>query len=437
MPLAIMSLSGAVAIMVAAVLLPVVAWVYLALVLAGAAVFGIVRGLAHRVDAAWVESRAALAERITDVLEGADELRAWNAAERSLDQCDAISVRSENLLARSARLVAAGRAAIVLAVGSAVAASLVAVSPSVDAGHLSAAMAALLVLAPLAMADLVSPAPDAAVVDVRTRRALDRLQSQLAQSPTVEEPEHPLPIAAGPESVEAVSVTAGWGRTPVLRSFDLSVGAGSRTGVVGPSGSGKSTLAALLVRFLDPTSGSVRYGEADLRSSSLDDVRRTVGLLDDDPHIFATTVAENVRFARPGSTNAEVASALRTARLGAWVDSLPAGLDTWVGEGNRAVSGGERARLGLARVILANQPVLVLDEPTAHLDRQTATEVMAALFQGAGGRSIVLITHRPEGLDLVDEVVSLDRLARGERLEVDGDQDAAGQRSAALVMDPR
>ena len=144
--------------------------------------------------------------------------------------------------------------------------------------------------------------------------------------------------------------------------------------MVGPSGSGKSTLAALLLRFLDPVSRArSRLGGVDLRDLALDDVRRLTGLVDDDPHVFATTLVENVRLARPAAPPTP-RSRRRSAeaRLGPWLDALPDGLDTWLGDGHAQVSGGERARLGVARSLLADQPVLVLDEPTAHLDHATA-----------------------------------------------------------------
>ena len=200
----------------------------------------------------------------------------------------------------------------------------------------------------------------------------------------------------------------------------LAVRPGEHLGVTGPSGSGKSTLAATLVRFIDPVTGEVLLGGTDLRRLALDDVRARVGLVDDDPHVFASTVAENVRLARPDASDDEVRAALDRARLGPWVDDLPRGIHTHVGAGRREVSGGERARLALARAVLADPPVLVLDEPTAHLDGATARAVAAELLGSADrvGRSIVWITHGTVGLDAMDRVVRLDapspaRPARG------------------------
>jgi ATP-binding cassette subfamily C protein CydCD len=194
----------------------------------------------------------------------------------------------------------------------------------------------------------------------------------------------------------------------VLDDLCLELHPGDRLGVVGPSGSGKSTLAALLLRFVDPVGGRIAMGGRDLDALALDDVHARVGLVDDDPHVFATTVAENVRLARPSAGDGDVDAALRLARLGPWLDSLPEGIHTWVGEGHAEVSGGERARMALARSLLADQPVLVLDEPTAHLDHATAVETAETVLGAASGRSLVWITHDGVGLDRMDRVLRLE-----------------------------
>ncbi|MGN6131210.1 MAG: ATP-binding cassette domain-containing protein, partial [Nocardioidaceae bacterium] len=294
---------------------------------------------------------------------------------------------------------AAGRAAAHLAPGLGVVAGTPLTPPSV-AGPMLAQLAQL----PRARARGLVPLADAGALSVRTRAAADRLTRLADLEPAVTDPAAAHPLRAGRLAVTGVD--AGWDGSTVLHDLSLDLPAGARLGVVGPSGCGKSTLAALLLRFLDPSRGEVRLCGTDLREAALSDVRAHVGLVDDDPHVFSSTLLENVRLARPEATAAEVEQALRAARLGPWLDGLPAGLGTVLGDGHAAVSGGERARLALARALLADRPVLVLDEPTAHLDTATAAAVADALL-GLRDRTLVWITHGRAGLDRMDDVLRL------------------------------
>ncbi len=149
----------------------------------------------------------------------------------------------------------------------------------------------------------------------------------------------------------------------------------------------------------------------DLRALAQEDVRGTFALAGQDAHVFDSSIRENLRLARPDATDGELVAALRSARLDEWVASLPAGLDTLVGEEGAQLSGGQRQRLVIARALLADAPVLVLDEPNAHLDSDTAEALVRDVLAEAGDRTVLLITHRPEGLDLVDEVVTLPRVS--------------------------
>ena len=222
-------------------------------------------------------------------------------------------------------------------------------------------------------------------------------------------PAAPRPLPGAPYPLELRGVRARW--TPdgpvVLDGVDLDLPPGRRVGIVGSSGAGKSTLVAVLLRFLDIESGRVSLAGVDAAELDPDELRRVVGLVADDAHIFGSTLRENLRLARPQASDAELLAALRRAHLGGWYAGLPAGLDTWLGEGGSQLSGGERRRVALARALLANTPVLVLDEPTEGLDGATARALVADLLDAAAGRSVVLVTHRPEGLDLVEEIHEL------------------------------
>jgi ATP-binding cassette subfamily C protein CydCD len=358
-------------------------------------------------EARFVDERAELSSRITDVLEGSAELNAWRATTRALDGVDASARR----LARSAQRAISGSATArvlsTVSTGVAVAAMALVLGPVVGVS-VAPATAALLLLVPLALAEVLSPVCDAGTVSARCRRSLQRLDDLVSRPAAVREPDAPRALP----DTSAASVTVnradlGWDDTTVVSGVDLLLPPGRRVGVTGPSGSGKSTLAAALLRFIDPSAGSVELDSCDVRELRTGDVRRTIGLVDDDPHVFASTLAENVRLARPGATDTEVQQALDDAHLGAWWRSLPAGLSTLLGDGGADVSGGERARIALARSLLAQQPVLVLDEPTAHLDAATAWAVTRDLLDSAGERSVVLISHRAEDLAGLDEVVEL------------------------------
>ena len=368
----------------------------------GAAALGLSWWTARRAEAAFVRERGALSALVGSVLDGAPDLVAWQAAGRAADAVRAVAVRLARAAGRAAGGAALGRAVATLAAGVGVVAVL-----HVAAGTTSGPMLALLGLLPLALLDVLLPLADAGQLAVRTRAARERLAALACTEPAVTDPAEP--VAAGPGRDLAVErVHAGWGEEAVLRDVDLGLPAGSRVAVVGPSGSGKSTLVAVLLRFLDPQCGSVALDGRRLDRLALSDVRARIGLVDDDPHVFASTLRENLRLARPGADDAELLAALDRARLTPWVAQLPEGLDTFLGDGHADVSGGERARIGVARALLGDRRVLVLDEPTAHLDSGTA-EALAAdvLGTSADGRSVVWVTHGRAGLDRVDRVLRL------------------------------
>jgi ATP-binding cassette subfamily C protein CydCD len=373
----------------------------------GLAAYAAVRRATTHTERELVTARAALSDRVVETVDVADELVMWQAGERAVQDVGRASERVASRSVRAAIALALGRAVALLGCGLAVVVVAELLASQVADGTLSAPLAALAVLVPLALAEVVVPVNDAAVAGTRARAAQKRLDALLDQTPAVVPPLEP---HAAPETTDLVldEATASWDGEPALRALSLRVPTGARIAVTGESGSGKSTLAALLVRFLDPNGGAIALGGTSLRRLALDDVRRTVGLVDDDPHVFATTVAENVRLARPAAEDREVADALRRAGLGTWLDGLTDGLDTRLGDGGAAVSGGERARLALARSLLADQRVLVLDEPTAHLDTASAALLADHVLGENGERTVVWITHEPVGLDRVDTVVQLD-----------------------------
>ena len=181
--------------------------------------------------------------------------------------------------------------------------------------------------------------------------------------------------------------------------------------MTGPNGAGKSTLLALLGRQLELSGGRYTVDGTDVRDLPVEEVRALVAVVDDEPHVFASTLRENLRLALPiddsQSGDPELVTTLRRAGLSGWLGSLPDGLDSRLGAGGRGLSGGERARLAVARALLSGRPVLLLDEPVAHLDHATATAVLADVLGDAHGRSVVVVSHTPLSVDSYDRVLDL------------------------------
>ncbi|MFE2125782.1 thiol reductant ABC exporter subunit CydD [Streptomyces amritsarensis] len=194
------------------------------------------------------------------------------------------------------------------------------------------------------------------------------------------------------------------------RPVSLTVGPGECVALTGPSGAGKSTLLQVLLGFVRPTAGRVRIAGVDLAELSPEQWRERIAWVPQRPHLFAGTVAENVRLARPGARDSEVAAALEDAGAWEFVSALPRGAETLLGEGGVGLSAGQRQRLALARAFLADRPVLLLDEPTAALDGETEAGIVDAVRRLSAGRTVLLVVHRPALLAVADRVV---RMAAG------------------------
>ncbi len=351
-------------------------------------------------------ARRRLTDAVTRLVEQRDELATWDAQGRSLAETDRASRELERQLRHEQTATAAGRATILAATGAAVAATLGLAAGPVSAQVLGPGWAGLLVLVPLALGELLQGVPELASLEVSTREALQRIDHVVRHRPQVVEPAKPRSLEHAAD-LTLSGVSAGWGDRVAFRDLDARWRTGLRVGVCGRSGSGKSTLAAVVVRYLDPRNGQVRLGPVPLDQAALDDVRQRLLMLDDSPHLFATTVAANLRIADPGASDDHLVDTIKQAGLAQWLDELPDGLDTMVGEGHRSVSGGELTRLAVARALLAESDVLVLDEPTAHLDAPLARRVTKALMASARDRTIVLLSHRETDLAACDERVEL------------------------------
>ena len=193
-----------------------------------------------------------------------------------------------------------------------------------------------------------------------------------------------------------------------LAEFSLAVAPGETVALVGPSGAGKSTVFNLLLRFYDPDAGQVALDGVDLREASLEAVRRSFALVPQDAVIFAASVRENIRFGRPEAGDEEVRAAAEAAGAAAFLDSLPEGFDTFLGEKGTRLSGGQKQRLALARAVLRNPAVLLLDEATSALDAESERAVQAALERLMAGRTTIVIAHRLATVQKADRIVVMD-----------------------------
>jgi ATP-binding cassette subfamily B protein len=250
--------------------------------------------------------------------------------------------------------------------------------------------------------------------DVEASLALfDRIFEYLDLPIDIVEAEHPVQLRPGEllgeVRFENVSFryTAAGSEQWTLQNIDLVVPAGTRTAIVGETGAGKTTLGYLAARLYEPQEGRVTIDGVDVRDASLESLAATVGVVSQETYLFHASVRENLRFARPQATDAEIEEAARTARIHDLITSLPEGYDTIVGERGYRFSGGEKQRMAIARTVLRNPPVLVFDEATSSLDTQTEAAVQAELERLAEGRTTITIAHRLSTVRDADQIVVL------------------------------
>ncbi|MEW1689809.1 thiol reductant ABC exporter subunit CydD [Streptomyces sp. NPDC091265] len=380
------------------------------LLLAGVGVPLVSGACARHAERRLAPARADLATRITDLLGGTAELTVAGALPGRSARTREADGALTRIAARAATATALGGGLTALIAGLTVVTAALVALPAVADGRLDGVELAVVVLTPLAAFEAVTGLPLAVQYRQRVKRSAERVYEVLDAPVPVREPAAPAAAPASPFPLEVRGLSAryaGAGRDALV-SVDLTLEAGRRIAVVGPSGSGKTTLAQVLLRFLDAREGAYRIGGVEASELDGDIVRRFVGLCAQDAHIFDSSIRENLRLARTGATDGELRDALARARLLDWAEALPDGLDTLVGEHGARLSGGQRQRLALARALLADFPVLVLDEPAEHLDLPTADALTADLLAATRGRTTLLITHRLEGLDAVDEVMVLE-----------------------------
>ncbi|MEV6758637.1 thiol reductant ABC exporter subunit CydC [Streptomyces sp. NPDC051214] len=395
----------------AAVLLPQ-AGVLLGLLLAtaGFLVPALVLTLSRRTSHADKQARAELAALTVDLTRGAADLAAYGARarahERNLRACGRIAA----LERRTAWTTSVASTTVLLLQAAATIGVTWLALHAHAAGELPAVHLTVLAVLALVSFEALTPLPAAARHLAEARVSARRLADLMDTPPPVTDPATPAALTL--RALVGVDITDLRVRhapdgPPVLDGVSLHLPPGRLTVLLGASGSGKSTLIAALMRFVPYECGSIRVGGRELRDCAAADVRRVITGVTQDAHVFHTSIRANLLLAHPTATDPELREAVRKARLLTWIESLPDGWDTLLGENGSAMSGGQRQRLLLARALLADPPVLVLDEPTEGLDPETADAVLTDILHATHGRTTLLITHDPANLPPATQTLTL------------------------------
>ncbi len=387
---------SAVCVALAAIILPVAGLVLaVMLLLGGLAAPALTRWSARTAGRRQAKARGALAGDLHEIAVGGAEIA---VAGREEDWLARALEDDRNLVSLQRRDAMSGGLAeglgTMLAVGAAVAVTAASI-PAVSSGELNGVMLAALALLSMGAFEAITPLSQAAAIIDATDEAAGRIEEVTERPVPVENPERPRPIpAGGPLRLEGVDFAYKAGDGLVLDRANLEIRPGEAVALKGPSGIGKSTLAELLVRFRDVDEGRITFGGTDIRELDQDELREAIRLAPQDAYMFNTTIAENVKLGRPEADRERILEALGEAGLEDWINSLPDGADSLVGEEGSKVSGGQRQRIAAARVFLSRARFLIFDEPTAHLDPDGAASLESCLVgRRDRGCGILVITH--------------------------------------------
>ena len=390
--------------------------------LAGLAVPWVIRKLSTQPSRTLVTSRAALNRALVDGIQGLADLSACRAQTRQAQKINAWGERFSQAQTALARLNGLQSALELWLSQGALWLVLILAIPLVEAGLLEGVYLALLALLTLSSFEALHPLPLAAAHLESSLQAGERLFEIVDTQPAVTDPPSPLP-APQQFDLEARRLTFRYpGETqPALHDVSFGVKAGQKIALVGASGGGKSTLVSLLLRFWEIGEGQILASGDDIRLFSQDEWRKRLAVVSQRAHLFNASLRENLLIANPRASQEQLDSACRSAQIFDFIQSLPQGYETLIGEQGLRLSGGERQRLALARALLQDAHLLVLDEPFSHLDALTARQVWGGLQAAWHGRPLLLISHQLIGLDDVDEILVLEGgrvIERGSQAEL-------------------
>ena len=380
------------------------------LFIAGVGVPWLVQSLGEAPGRRLVALKSALRAATIDGVQGLAELQAYGAAGTQAEHISTLSRSLAQEQRRLSRLNGLSQGALGLSANLALWLTVWTAIALVQDGGIPPPDLAMLALLTLAVFESVAPLPAAFQALGETRAAARRVLEIVDAEPQVPEPADPAPPPVGfAVGFQGVHFTYPGSDRPALSAIDLQCPEGARVAIVGPTGSGKTTLVNLLLRFWAPDRGRITLGGADIAELGGEEVRRRIAVVSQHTHLFTGTIRENLLLANPGANPAQLEQACRVAEIHDFILSQPEGYDTQVGEAGLALSGGQARRLAIARALLKDAPILILDEPTEGLDAPTARALMGTLDRLMAGRSVLLITHRPEGLELMDQLLVLDR----------------------------
>ena len=332
---------------------------------------------------------------LVDASQGLGELLLYGAAQTHRQRVQETSEALATQQAKLAGLSGISQAALLFLANLAMWMVLWLAIPMVENGTLPKADLAMLALFSLAAFEAVMPLPAAFQTYGETLAAAKRLFDIVDMEVPVSPPTAPQ-TGRSPLDMHLQNVFFSYpgNEEPALKNIDLQIPFGTHLVLRGSSGSGKSSLVQLLLRFYDPQQGEIRIGGVAAKHWDLEQLRKRLSVVSQDNHLFTGTIRENLLMARPDADDHAIKTACRTAQIDEFIQSLPEGYDTWIGEAGATLSGGQARRISIARALLKNSPVLIMDEPTEGLDATTATRMLEAIQQIAKGKTLLLITHQ-------------------------------------------